>query len=87
MSRNAVEAGDKRIFRKRAVAVGSGSLGAFALGALAVGALAIGALAIGRLAVGRFTAKEARIGRLTIDHLEIKAVNKLPKKLARKLRQ
>jgi putative intracellular protease/amidase len=46
---------------------------ATALAATAAGALAVGALAIGALAIGALAVKKARVGRLEIDELHVRA--------------
>ncbi len=76
-SRIATQAIGMQSVRAQAVgrqSVGAGAVGALAIGALAIGAVAIGALAVGRLAVGLFTARDARIDRLSIGRLEVEEI-------------
>src|SRR5581483_3015606 len=44
--------------------------------ALAIGAIAVGQMAVGRLAIGRFALREARIGRLVVDEIEVGRMRK-----------
>jgi hypothetical protein len=52
-------------------AIGAGATGAFALGCIAIGSIAIGAFYLGRLSVKKASFGDMRIGKLTIEDLEI----------------
>jgi hypothetical protein len=52
-------------------AIGAGATGAFALGCIAIGSIAIGAFYLGRLSVKKASFDDMRIGKLTIEDLEI----------------